>query len=419
MTLLLLIGACAPPSLEACDDAACLEEAVLRAWAEDPAATARRGAALEDPVVRFAAASVVIEAWPGHAGTMCAALPEGDARTRCVTIDGRPHLQGPALETRAPPPPREASPAVDCPHPLLVNTCHAKAAVKAAIAGDWTKADAICRVLEAGRWRDECRFEAAEAALVEGGAQVAGEVAVLCLGTGAFVEQCLAHEAVILGRQAPAADDGTPGVWDVVLQGERNLWAGLGGLNRALAEGVSERLWSEATQASYLRARRPVGNPLDALPPGAAPQVRAALAWRLWDLESGQHRTLAQWQARLVEAMAERSETAPGPVPDLPPVTAPMLREAGPPGEDVLPRVLYLGKAWRAFAEDPGTDALVCLLEAAARNTAEVPSSGPPGGQDTRGPSDAGRALLQEALGHADPTVRWTATRLLSASSRP
>lgn len=66
-------------------------------------------------------------------------------------------------------------------------------------------------------------------------------------------------------------------------------------------------------------------------------------------------------------------------------------------GERDRPTALYLGQARRALAEAPVADGLVRLLEAAARQT--LPDWN----------------LLLEGLDHADPTVRWTAARLIRA----
>ena len=127
--------------------------------------------------------------------------------------------------------------------------------------------------------------------------------------------------------------------------------------------------------------------------------MRGAATWRLWSLEAGQTRDLAAWEARLATLLADRSTT---PRPN----RAPEVRQAGRwqdlwrttyKGEAELPQTFFLGPVYRATAEDPAEDLLICLLEAAARGQ-------PPG-----------RSLLTEALAHDSPLVRWTAVRLIQA----
>ncbi|MBN1336568.1 MAG: hypothetical protein JXB39_11475 [Deltaproteobacteria bacterium] len=440
----LLLAACSGPvDFASCTDAPCIEEAVLAGWGRDPAATAARVAAIEDPVVRLAAVTTLAEAHPGETRALCRALPEGEARRRCDDVNGRLHLaprpadaarsgsatpasdplavRGPSMTLLLPSRPlgsvplpwaRVASVDVDCPHPLLSNVCGAEAAEEAARLGAWARAIGACRGLEPGPWRDECAFQAAEAALETHGSAAGGEAALLCLESGAFSPSCLAHAAMALGgRAAPAADDASRGAWNAVLEGERAMSERLVPIDPILARRVSERLWSEATLASYQRAVHLVGNPLDVLPPVAAPHVRAALAWRLWAMEGRRARTLADWQARIDRALGDRSDqTRPvsEPVPRLRVIT---LWEVFLPGEAQMPTVLYLGQARRAVAEDPSTDALLCLLEAAARLS--LPTS--PAAAGATGSPDAGLLLFAEALDHPVPVVRWTAGRLLAA----
>ena len=48
--------------------------------------------AMTDPVAQEVAVLELCEAWPGYTSTLCAALPEGAARSRCDRFNARPHL---------------------------------------------------------------------------------------------------------------------------------------------------------------------------------------------------------------------------------------------------------------------------------------------------------------------------------------
>ena len=66
------------------------------------------------------------------------------------------------------------------------------------------------------------------------------------------------------------------------------------------------------------------------------------------------------------------------------------------PGEDQLHWIAYRGSmSRRTVADTPMADAVVCILEAAARN-----------------PGPRREALFRQALEHPDRNVRWTAARL-------
>ena len=411
----------------------------LRLWADDRDALSAQIAGLDDPVAQLAVVIAVSEAHPGETTALCAVLPDGPGKARCDRGNARPHLRA-ARQNRAPPSdaadvavgttqadqaalarpgpaqtvllPSDpeglgASPFdglaasdVPCDDPLLANGCRTDAARTLAVAGQYAESAAACLGGTDGTWRWECFFEASEAAVDGSGAAALGGALDLCLASGEFVPNCLAHVAMGLGAHAPAATDGDPAAWDDVKAGVGTIRERIGPRDADLAARVVERVWSEALDVSYQRARRVVGNPLDVLPAEAVPHVHAALVWRLLELE-GERATLDEWSTRLEEALAARIRGSARSEGRLRQRHVIGLWIEVYPGEEVFTPALLMGSARRVTAEDPLADAIICVLEVNAR----MPS-----------PS---MDLMLKALDYPDPAVRWTAARLIQVLDRP
>ena len=147
---------------------------------------------------------------------------------------------------------------------------------------------------------------------------------------------------------------------------------------------------------AYDNVVRPTGNPTDHTPLYAWPHVVAAVCWVLWRAEGDQPRDIDAWLTRVQHAMRARTgdPTVQPASQELDDAAIGWLQDL--PGEERLPWLAYRGSmSRRALAGDPDTDAVICLLEAAARN-----------------PTARQEALFRQALDHPKRSVRWTAARL-------
>lgn len=382
--LLALLAGCAlslPEHLSECGDDLCRHSWVSRAGAADPLAAAREVAELGDPISAAALVKTVSSAQPDALGQVCDILPPALGGDRCDAARARPHLWQVQASARAADPAAQSLPTLTPPDAALLDPS------AAALGGDAAR----CLDLSEHAARAECLFQASEAT----SEAATGQATALCLSASPFTGQCLLHLLFRIGSRAPiSTSDDAAG------------WASLSGAISSSAEAVPdpefrarwrEQLWGNALRYAYDGCDEVTGNPLDHLPAEALPHVRAAGAWRLWTLEQGMPRNLSRWVARLNEVLGAR--TAPLAEPPKRQVSR-VFRDLWPetlPGEEALPRVAWFVGAARATSPDPSTDALLALLEAAAR--AEPP----------------GRELLGEALTHRDATVRWSAARLLGA----
>lgn len=416
--LLLLLPGCGeslPDRLDQCPDQACQQLWVESRWATDPEAVARAIGALPDPLARVALVRQLTDAHPGEAKPLCDLLPEGDPRQACHTRNMRPHLQqvevrstakastdqdsdghGFRIQRAIPSPWERVSPqAADCA--VEERSCQNEAARQRAARGDLEGAAASCAALSDATWRAECYFQAAEAASQQPGA-AGGQAVSLCLGAASFAGRCLSHLVRNLGTQAPRAASGDTTRWQALVEAIAAGRETLADADADLAEQYEGQAWAYALRFAYSQESEVNAAPLDVLPEPAFPHVRAAMAWRLWSQEGLQERTLAAWETRIEEALADRAprhSSRSSARRDLSPIVRDYWARILP-DERGLTRVPYLGPAERALAEDPLEDATICLVEAAAR-------SQPPA-----------KALLAEALSHKSSLVRWTAARLLS-----
>ena len=400
-----------PERFEDCRDLSCRELQLEESWRKDPQALSRSLAAMDDPLERAVLALRLVEAHPGHTQQLCQLSLDEASHQRCVRLNQRPHLQtspaadqAPAVQSLSPsqgagPPalPWSSPPLLaPCPHEGLRTACQGQHALGRAADQDWAAVAAACLAVEEPRWSWECFFQAADTAITRHGGRAADAALQLCLGSGDFYSNCLAHVAMRMARLAPAANAAAPGPWLALVRNVELARSSLEAWDAELAQRLAQRCWAEIAMVAYQRTAAPSGAPLDHLPSEAQPHIRAAAAWRLWQLESRQVRSLAHWQERLQQLLDSREE-APSQRPGERWRVTPSARgSCQAPG---LTWSGYLGQSERLVALDPHDDALICLLEAAARR------------------SESSEALLREALEHPALPVRLTAARWLRGSA--
>ncbi|MFT4975983.1 MAG: hypothetical protein ACI8S6_001878 [Myxococcota bacterium] len=341
------------------------------------------------------------------AAGLCAHLPAGPERAHCSRISARPHLWSAAQEAPAsgrthPLPQTLPSRLADTP-PLAAEGCSgdrpvecaSRQAAEAAGSGAVSQAAGLCRGLQGQRWAEECMFRAAERA-VSGPAGLTryADGVSLCALSGDFAGDCLAHLQAPALRAVPASTAPAT-AWRAVRRDAERIQGYWASIDPDFSAETLDRLWAAALLRAYSGAAQVTGDPLDALPSQAVPQVRAAAALQLMSSTTEGGAGLQEWKTRLRAALEARSGTDGG-------ARARQGQEARlpdfwPPGSSAPHgEIAYPGRSRRAHSDDPDLDLLVVLLEAAAR---------------TPGPER--QALLREGAAHPDPVVRWTATRLV------
>ena len=419
----------APPErVRDCADAACRLAWADAAWTRDQADAIAQIRAMPDPLARSALVLSLSEQRPGQTGQLCLLLESGDTRVRCQALNNRPHLRGYQMEeddgarssreAKAPQRPGDgplvipgleiddaalhlwdARPPAVAACETTLNQCQSAEALRRADAGDTDGAAAACLGIEAGTWREECFFSAAERAVENLPADRAGGAADLCRGAGSYASQCALHLVWRVGAHAPSAGSGADAAWTRVQTEITQVGLAFDRASAGLGGRWRDQAWANALRYAYEKELTLTGRPLAALPTEIAPYVRAGAAWRLWNLEGQQTRTLTAWTARLEELLA--STAAPHPPPGLserrPNVLMRNYFNQILPEEQGLQVQTFLGGTRRAVSSDPSIDAAIVMLESFAQ-----------GRTDTT-------ALLRQGLSHADPLVRWTAVRLLRA----
>ena len=438
---ILLVLACGrkPTTFAACKDAPCKREVALRLWHDDQEGLKRELTGVTDPVEQVALVEALTATYPGETAALCEMLEAGAGKERCERINIRPHLagksgasaasmnttsgvqstsssavdlttssivQGPGMTVLIPsdatafansPWENVAARAVDCDGIATDSTCRAQAAQGYASAGKADLAGATCAGMDAGQWRWECMFNAAEAASNVGGSVNARAAYELCLGTGDFMANCFAHAAMGLANAAPPSNTGDPAAWAVISEAANAIDSVLGPRDHDLSTRVIERLWSEATLTAYKRMSVVSGDPLDAVPEWVQPHVRAAAAWQLVAVDWNQDRSFAEWGKLLESSLSLRLNGGGSPVTITRGQPVKNLWFELLPGESAFSRVLYLGQARRAVGPTADDDRLICVLEAIARNAIRPAQ------------------IFLDALNHPTPEVRWTAARIIQS----
>ncbi len=345
---------------------------------------------------------------------ICTLLDNADSKQWCESTMHRPHLYeqkqqavprrtraggGPVdlklLPTRSIPSLATPTPAPACASGTEPHACAATLARQHARTGDIEAAASACHHIEAGRWRDECVFAAAEATHSAGGDDWLGPATRLCAEASRFQSHCLSHVVTAAATRTPSADSGSG--WTAVSARAEQLRTTWTPLDPTLGELLVARFYAEALDQAYARARTLTGLPFAKLPPEAHPHVRASAVDRLVQSESNPNRSVA---ARVEQASSILSQTTP--LPDAPqlepnPIRAHTIQDLWThetADEASLPATFWRGEARRMVSEDPEHELIVCVLESLAR-TRE-----PPGQR------------IESFRDHDDPAVRATARRL-------
>ncbi len=387
---------------------------------QDPVAAAAEIDALADPIARVAAVNALADADVPITWTFCAALQDASARQRCERFVTRPHLTeeamsqperdrdraapGPPAGLLAPRPGVASSLSVAAPADDRCaagdDACHRKEAALVARLGQAEAAAGLCAAIADPRWSQECRFEAAEAAAKQRGADGQQDMAELCLGTGGYQARCFHHGARLLATAAPDAA-APPEAWDPLRESAASMAVFWTERDPAFGRWQQDRLWSYALWQAMAHTPTPGAGSLTGLPPEATPHIRQALALRMMP----EAPRSAGLDARL-QALNEALDFIP-PVfvargrPERMHPGAPLWPTDVNAEDEAMPAAFCLGSSRRTVSPDRDVDGRIVLLEAAARQTPPL------------------TALLQEGSQEADPQVQWTARRLLRGSPPP
>lgn len=398
----------------------CADDDCKLAWADAHVEDTPEGvidvvAAEPDVTTRLALVTALASQHPAQLARRCIKIPPGPARDRCDALNKRPHLWQVAIPGEVEGDDGEATVLVglqpsesslgiwkdvspmEVPCKTEARVCQRQAAIAAAKGGDSRKAAAICAAVEEQRWRDECMFQAGEQAALADLAHGLELGAPLCLGAGAYAGRCLMHLTWAVAGPAPDALSGSAADWAPIIAG---IAAGAEALKiheATLAEEWHQRAWGSALRASYEQVLTVTGTPLAVLPEEARPHITAAAAWRLLKLESSQRRSLEQWGARLEEALAQtdRGQHRKREYPTRSAFSVVDRWADRTPADAAFQRVAWLGTGHRALGDDPRSERLICLLEAAAQASPPLMD------------------LLKQGSRDRDPVVSWTARRLI------
>ncbi len=360
MTRALVLGAllaagCQPTDpvarLEACSDADCRLEAVLPAWDEDPEACWRAVTTQPDELVRAALVAAIAAERPGALEGRCADLPRGGSQERCSRLTRRPHLR--------PRHKKDPRPAVPVHRPAAGPTCGALPLPDTLDA--ITPAD--CGELP----ESECAFLSAERLMLAEGLPALERSLGLCARSD-FGPDCAEHVLELAMPGVPPADAVGPDALEAATAAVARFGEAAG--SPVHAQLYEDWFWSVWTATAVLRAERPTGELLEALPAAAAPHLRFAVAWRLlWDDPAGPGFELEPLAAQVEAALAERrpSPSESGP---LAPATIVQTRHGWNGDlrtEKGVAAAWCMGSTRRAIHEDPALDLRLAVLEALAR----------------------------------------------------
>ncbi len=368
------------PTWSACTDGACRQALMVETFRQDPERVLETLPAL-DPSEQAVLVDTLSRGAPELLDALCRRLPhDGPTGQRCQRIKDRPHLAAGERAHAAPPPPRRASgPASShLPPPAQPSTPVATTCPDTG-----------------GEAAHECRFREAERTVEQRGAAAFSEALAHCAAAGPFQTPCIEHVLALALPPIPPADRLT--VDDVA-----TIVAAIAKLRDAAGEQVGhlyeDQAWARWATQAYAGATDLSGELLDHLPPAAAPHVRMAVALRITAVGDSD---LDRWSRELRAALSDRQPLAASPTAGR---KAHLVkgRDFWPeerPGETTIPAVFCLGPGRRPVAQDPGSEALIVLLEAAARR-AEPPEAD----------------FFLGFVGSEHPElVRWTAARLAEA----
>lgn len=402
LPLLALMGCAGEPPAEGTE----AQQAIARIMdlrADDPRAALEAINGLSsDLEQQLAVEQIVIHGPPTPLppGT-CDLLERTPTRERCLALAERPHLY--KL-------PRSDERGADGLDPVAIEseyTCLgtsaaggdtpfevAVAAALSAVAAERANPAVSCDCLADREQERECRFMAAEQMTLQFGAAAIPKALAQCDFGGVFARDCVTH---VLGPVLAALPSTCPvddGDWSLLFldgYGFQGQETGEGG------EVGEQRRWSRATATAFARVFQLPPEMGAALPPAAAPQLRAIAAW--WAVEaSPDPLDLTGLRATATDMLAgnRASRIAEGAPALLARIEGAHTFDPPPSLPGGISSTVYLVQEYRALGADGDADLIICLLEASRSQGREL------------------EPLLVQAESFDDPAVRHTIGRLRS-----
>ena len=300
----------------------------------------------------------------------CEVLERQPTRARCESLASRPHLLRTGSSTTVAGPARTAETALEefqCmeaaegePHTPMK---YALERVRFGSMSPESDPSTICDCLADPDQRAECRFMAAELLIRRDGADALRPALALCDLDRDLGRDCVSHIAESAIASATPTCSGNERDWKLLLLGGLGLQGG----GRETGTVAEARRWSRATTTVFGEGFCMPPEIGQALPPAAAPHIRAAAAW--WAVAtSGASPALADLLATASDAIAgELSLSAQDePAPRMARDEAPARAAQAPTLPDGTPSRVYLVSEYRAYSEDREADLTICILEAAS-----------------------------------------------------
>ncbi len=277
-----------------------------------------------------------------------------------------------------------------------------------------------CDCLGEGELASECHFQVAERVLTQETSGSFGTALAQCVAAADYRRSCLSHVLETVGSKTPSMSSWNGPPWrEAVLRAEQFRKA-----SSSVEPPMVGAAWNDVYWAVLMRHASPRGCAIPPeltalLPPEAMPHLRAALAWWFvggnlnagWDLEA--------WDRAFEQALAGREgegsscDSGGNTIPSSPSIElgatpdgrcALAWRELGPDRQEPpsdIPCISFFGETMRPSSSAAEVDRMLAILEAVAR----------------RHPSPV--PLLEQALLHDAPSVRWSARRLLRDLEAP
>ena len=340
---------------------------------------------LHDSQERFQIVETLTREFPGQTQNLCETLPPRE-EAYCKEKNLRPHLWSKPKETKLHSAEKQASISTACTDQLCVQDF----AQVAARQQDLRSAKSICLSISEEKWQSECIFSTAETLVKTKKSKGYGLAVELCNHATSFSDNCHQHLIQQLAQNAPDAD--TQSSWKAIFSANHAIESAWSWKDKQKMARLQERLWAEALGISYSGVSEITGNPLDIVPEKYHPHVRAAAAYRLFQLEESGNHSLSEWVDILEKKLALKTQKPEKRNQQRKFLAAPNFGTKELSAES---SIVYLATSRRFYSEDIQTDIAICLLEAEIRK--------PPVNQK----------LIEEGLTYPASLVQQTASRLL------
>lgn len=306
----------------------------------------------------------------------CEVLERQQARARCESLVSRPHLLRSESSTTRAGPARTAETALEELRCMEAAEGESHTPMKYALErvrfgsiSPESDPSTICDCLADPVQRAECRFTAAELLIRRDGADALRPALALCDLERDLGRDCVSHIAESAIASATPICPGEERDWKLLFLGGLGL-QGDGGETGTVAEA---RRWSRVTTTVFDAGFCLPPEIGAALPPAAAPHVRAAAAW--WAVATSRK------TSSLTEQRAAAGEAIEGKLALVAEVDAAPRMSRGealaqaapaPTLPDGTSSRVYRVTKTRAYSEDRDADLTICLLEAAAHQGREL-----------------------------------------------